>query len=572
MGQLKEQFAVVMRYGFWIGIGFSVLVSLVVWYLATSSLVDERESQKQKINSAFTSVTSLQGELSTHPNPSSHEVMEEMIEERTEVVLQAWKDMYERQRGLLTWPESLQQDFIREYEDLIPIEKYIDFPPTDSQKKETYLLSRYGTYIGRVLPDIAKYARAEWVAIFDPNRTTPTRKELDQRAISGRENRPLVEWSEGSQQNLLNDLFPWRTKPYPSTLEVYYSQENLWILKQLLQIIDTVNKDANEPFEARVHEIKAIKIGRSVNFNAGSIQRVPARMLDGMGMDDMGMGMDDMGMGMDDMGMGMGGMEGVPIDPADNRYVDPLYQPITGAALRTALTSALPTDVNLAVAKKVPVMMSVAIDQRAIPDFLAACGSAALMVQVRQVRVLEKDGSVVSDSGGGGGYGGSGGYGGGYGGGMDSGGMDDYGDIEDYGGMDAYGGGGRGAMTMNGTPTERPFDMDLEVYGLINIYNPPSRESLGLDQVTEDTVVEGLNLGNSPAQPAEPPTPVPVNPATPMEPADTVPPATEAVPDAGQPAVPATPPDSPPAGQPPGQPTAGQPTAGAPTGEPIAAG
>ncbi len=83
-------------------------------------------------------------------------------------------------------------------------------------------------------------------------------------------------------------------------------------------------------------------------------------------MDDMySMGETDMD---SDMGMSMGGDSvSVASDPADNRYVDTALNPITGAQLRGALASNSPDDANLAVAKRVPVMMSLQMDQRYVP-------------------------------------------------------------------------------------------------------------------------------------------------------------------------------------------------------------
>ncbi len=551
MGQLKEQLAGVLRYGFWIGAGFVAIVSIAVWYMSTSSLQAEADSQQSKIKSAFTSVTSLQSELSTHPNEKSHEMMRALIETREEEVLEAWTEMYARQRSLLTWPLELQQDFVDEFKDLIPIERYVQYPPEEGQEKEAFLLNRYRYYIGLILPEIATIARAKWTAQFDPTFSPSLDDQSGIRNlmaprinISGTKNEPLVVWSDGSQQQLLMDLFPWRGSR-PSTLQVYYSQENVWILKQILQIIDTVNIDAKEAFEAKIREIKTIKIGRSVNVSPGILKQVSSQTagmgMDGMGMDDMGMGMDSMG--MDSMGMdSMGGDMGVMTDPGDNRYVGTDYVPITGSALRSALDSDSPSDVNLAVAKRVPVMMAVRMDQRSVPDLIAACGSAPLMIEVKQVRLLPAGassaaagggdgmGGMDSMDGGGGGGGGfgapsGGGFGAGESAGMDS--MD--------GGMGGMGGGAM--MTEQGPATENPYDIDVEVYGLIYIYNPPNKAKLGVDQVDQETVVEGL-VGDKPTTTTDSlPTPTVGADGTPKPP---VVPETATPPAAVEPSPPAT--------------------------------
>ncbi|TWU21042.1 hypothetical protein Pla52o_40740 [Novipirellula galeiformis] len=578
MGQLKEQLAGVLRYGFWIGVGFVTIASLLVWFLASSTLQKEADEQQSKINTAFTSVASLQGELSSHPNAASHAKMESLIETRENEVLKAWTDMYARQRNLLTWPKELQQDFVDEFKDLIPIERYVHFPAEEGEEKPPYMLNLYRYYIGMILPEIATIARAEWKAPFDPtfNPSMDDKsgiRNLTKRRIniSGTENKPLVEWSAGSQQQLLADLFPWRGSR-PSTLQVYYSQENVWILKQMLQIIDTVNIDAKEAFEAKIREIKTIKIGRSVQFNPAILKQVASQaggqgMGMGMGMDGFGgpgmdggmggMGGMDGGMGgMGGMDGGMGGMGGMDggmgaveaSDPGDNRYVDTDYLPITGSALRAALDSDSPADVNLAVAKRVPVMMALRMDQRMVPRLLAVCGNAPLMIEVKQVRLLPVGGSAVPSSGGAGGMGGMDEMGGmGVGGGADAGGFGGPGmggpgmgapsmgeaGMDDAGMGTGFRGGGMNRTAQ--TPAiENPYDIDVEVYGLIQIYNPPDKKKLGVDQVTQETVVEGL-IGDKPTSTTETlPTPATSEPAAPAAPAT---PATPATP-AGEPVAP----------------------------------
>ena len=157
----------------------------------------------------------------------------------------------------------------------------VEFPTDPSKELETTLRSRYQRYIKNILPDLASIAGTEWTAEFE--RTAGfegggmemggmsmggmgmsgpggTQKDVD---ITGAEKGPLVQWSNESQNQVLGDLFPWRGS-LPTTLEIYYSQENIWILKQLLGIVADLNGEATQPYQAKVHEIKKIGIGKSV--------------------------------------------------------------------------------------------------------------------------------------------------------------------------------------------------------------------------------------------------------------------------------------------------------------------
>jgi hypothetical protein len=220
----------------------------------------------------------------------------------------------------------------------------------------------------------------------------------------------------------------------------------------------------------------------------------------------MGGGM--MGDGM--MGDGMTGtMSAVAADPANFRYVDNEYKPLPATRVREAMQTGSPEDAFLVVAKRMPIRLRLVVDQRKIHRLLAQFGNSALPVEIRQVRVNPPAGS---GGGYGGGYGGSGGYGGegmGYGGGMGQmmgmgsygGGMDaesGYGTTPSYGadqygmggtggyGQEGYGYGSTGAANVTGRreiSSTTKYDVPVEVYGIIYIYNPPDGNKLGIEQV-----------------------------------------------------------------------------------------
>src|SRR5690606_30403558 len=266
-------------------------------------------------------------------------------------------------------------------------------------------------------------------------------------------------------------------------------------LRQLMQIVAEVNGDAVQRFQAKIRGINTIAIGRSVPKTAGRISRPGGPGVPGMGgpgMGESGMGeMDPMSIGMSGESSGMygpGGIEGgegmgaepVVVDPGENRYVDTQGVPLTSSQLRTALSSNSPTDAFMAVAKRVPVMMSFKMDQRSVPELLAACGSAPLMVEVRQVRILPPGAATASAMGGAMGSSSMSGY--------DSYSSDPTMSVGMDSGYDSGGGMGTSGAG-RGTGEQCPFDLTVEVYGIIYIYNPPHTDALGIEQVTEDTVV-----------------------------------------------------------------------------------
>ena len=550
MDQLKTQLAVVGKHGFWISSALVLLASLGIWYMSTSTLQNENASQTSKIEGKIKSVSTVQGELSSIPNDFSHAEMDKLIIKRQDEVLKSWGKLYDRQKDILVWPENTFNDrFLNEFIDKesgtvkLPFEHFVKFPTEEKDELATTLRRQYANYISNTLPKLAAVAGTEWTADFEKKGGLGMGMEMGGAEgpagsgpnlgvdvdVTGATTEPLVKWSSTSQSAVLGDLFPWRGT-LPETLEIYYSQENLWILRQLLEIVSDVNAGAEQPYQAKVHEIVQIAIGKSVSTTPGNISKpgesagADGGMGMGMeGMPDMDMGM-DMGMGgMEDMGGGMGGST-VASDPADNRYLNVSNEPIAGATLRSALESNSPNDASLAVAKRVPVMMKLNMNQTAVHELVALCGSADLMVEVKQVRVLPKG------TGGGGMGGMEGGMDGGEGGmDMDMG-MGMGGDMGGGpGGMGGMGsGGGAGFPGGGADDSEFPLDMSVEIFGIIYIYNPPDPGKLGVEQVTEDTVIDVVDgtMGNQPNENAAPA-------ATPTASGNTTPPAGGTTPPAG---------------------------------------
>lgn len=399
----------------------------------------------------------------------------------------------------------------------------------------------------------------------------------------------------------------------PRTIDVLYAQEDLWIMTALMEIIANTNQGATGRYNAVVKEISFINLGREVGASTGVVMRVNSAAMSGSsgmpGMGSEGMSSGGMssagmpGMAMPGMTAGMPGTIGSesssggsgmglavgPPDPAQFRYVDLDYKPIAADTLRTAITAESPDPNNafLVVAKRIPIRMGLTIDQRKLNRFIAACSNAPLMVEVRQVRFNRQGVSGANAGGMGGGgmggmmggmmsgmgsgmgssgglaggspsMGGSGMMGAGMGSGMGSGmgfGSESGSGMPggSFGGMGEAGGAGTGPSDVS------PHDKQMEVYGVVYVYNPVDVKKLGIEKKEVE-----------PETP--PPAATPAAPAAPAAapPAGAAPAATPAAPPAG--AAPAAPPAdtvpaaaAPPAGAvPPAAPAAAAPPAAAP--------
>ncbi|MEM9827653.1 MAG: hypothetical protein AAF958_13765, partial [Planctomycetota bacterium] len=159
MDKLKQQLDPVLKFAFWIGSILVLIGAVAVWYLSTTDLDAKRTTNTGKINNQISQISSIRGEMDTHPNERSHSRMDELIASRQSEVLSSWKKLYERQQPLFTWSRDKLGDFVDNYVGKMPIEVHYEFSPTEDPLAET-TRQIYASYIKNVLPDIAEIAKA----------------------------------------------------------------------------------------------------------------------------------------------------------------------------------------------------------------------------------------------------------------------------------------------------------------------------------------------------------------------------------------------------------------------------
>ncbi len=571
MDQLKQILSQAAKHQFWIVTGLAVVMGIAGFFLATSTINELYDAQKSALDTHYSNIDGVQSVISTHPNEISKQQMDAIIGSMAEDVRAAWESQYERQAAILKWPEEISSpSLVRKLKEYLPIEIKLTYPEEPSKivdgEKRAYAL-----YFDTQMIRLAKLIGCEWVG--EASEVSNAAGGMGMAGMGGgydddfgsdgsgysgdmfgggegygdeggygapgygsgagvisNKPRDLVTWPKTSQDELISSIQMWRGDT-PNVYQIFYTQENMWILEGLLNIIKKTNGAAQANFQCTIKEIEFLRIGRSAVGQAGSIDGAAGsrgmyggEMYGGMGDEMYGgeMFSGEGGEGEEEMFGGSGGpTAAVTTDPADNRYVDAAFAPVSGADLRSSMQSEDPEDAYFAVAKRIPVRLRLKIDQRKINEFLANCGNADLMLEVRQVRLGDTE--PAAGPGGGGGYGGYGGEMGGMGGGYgDDGG---YGEAGGYGG-EGYGGsgyGGSGYGMAGSTKIDRnPWDIPIEVYGVVYLFNPVDIERLGLSKVDEATEVSDT-LGGS-ATPA-----VPVAPDA----APAVPPATSGDPETG---------------------------------------
>ncbi len=284
----------------------------------------------------------------------------------------------------------------------------------------------------------------------------------------------LVVWAD--QQLIRDELAPRST---PSSKRIWKTQEDLWVYEALLTIIANTNKAAGSDrfSNAAIRVIQSLEVGRTAaqaSRGKGRIDMVemasPGMMGGGEGM--MMEGGGGGGMEGDYSGGGGRGMEGAygemggygeggrgmgsdgasaDADLFNNRYVNadgaPIPDPGDGSL------SAFGTEF-----KRLPVRMTLWMDQRWLPQLISECANAPLQVEVQEVRINPADGGA--SGGGSGGYGGGGGYGG--------------------RGGDSYGASGA-AMGVEMMPEADPMMKTVVLQGTVYIFNPPTEATAAGD-------------------------------------------------------------------------------------------
>ncbi len=455
MDQLKAFLNATVKHLFWVICGTIVALTIGSWYMACGNLEKQFQTNVSTIEKNYTTVKTIK-DKAKHPNEFSQKGMDQLNKGLLDSVLNAWQAQYSQQTKILLWPSELgdtdEHDFVASVRSLIPIELKLEFdaaknPPTPlSQELKVDFRQRYANYVERLLPRLAEMISAKWAAkagvtgmgsgmseMSMPEMSTgptagATRPKRDEKP-------PIVLWSPSDQGQLLGDHFNWSKQPdsVPTTLQLLYAQEDLWVLTALMSIVKEVNKDADSRHEAVVKTIESVLIGRQASGRAGQVTRMRggtggssaeggyamsesggAPGLTGSpaggsatggggsapgGYPGAGGGYPGPGGGMGSMSPGMESMPGMQgtargaMDPADYRYVGTDYSALPAEKVRSAMKSESPEDAFYVVAKRMPIRLRLVVDQRRLYRLLAECGNCLLPVEIRQVRINRKGGS-----------------------------------------------------------------------------------------------------------------------------------------------------------------------------------
>ena len=398
--QAKEFLRQVIKYRFWISVTVAALFALIAYYMGSAPVKAKTVAEKKNITDAEKAVKKFAS--TSVPTEAYKPLVVEKTELVTKDVNKAWKELYDRQAPLLTWPETVQDRFRKwgrkwpENEDSARVQlAYVDY---------TYA---YPAYVDMVYKTFVpfNYETGEGIVAAPP------------------------------KEALLRPVF-FSDSDKPNLGKIWAAQERLWIQHTVLEVIREVNKDAKNWDAAIVKQIDVLEVGNPLAqdqrslANAEELKKADpiyapgeeaaateAEAAGGGG----GAGMGGMagamagaggrmgrmaGMGsMASMGaMGMGGGSSGGGNSSGAKYDDSIYY-ITP-----------PNDKNQY--KILPVLVTVLIDQDHVQNFLVELENSPMSIQVMdfelsrpQTRVVKPE-KGVAPAGGMMGMGGMGGMGG----------------------------------------------------------------------------------------------------------------------------------------------------------------
>jgi hypothetical protein len=532
---------------FWVGCVIATLAFIVMFYLASNKLASDRNTFTNEI---MTSVQTVDKILKTgadvgaenkavvaHPNDVTKQGMASELTTTMDSLAQAWKLRRSQQESVLKWPTTVFANplVLQTLSQFDPPEKFT----TIDQGRLLSFLDAYREQIPNRMPEICGIVGARWefgkevpkqVAENgrDQSSQNPT---INPGGIDNDLNRVVVHWDKKNQElwrdklTIFEGIDGNKTKT-PTAYQVLALQQDLWLLEAMFDIVKKVNGTADANDLAAVKNIHYVVFGREARTKLGKVS-APNQKWAKSGAAATAAAATQRGGAPDEDDFRGGG--GGPTNSSDpfagqtkafdanppealaqmapfhGRYVDQNFDPISIADLQTALSNpALPdTLLEAVVAKRVPVRIAVKMDETKIKQFIAECAASPFAFEIFQVRInRDVTGDDIKLAGGSKRSSGQGdsdrnspviGTGGqAAGGGSGSGVVGD-----DPGGGTGAGADSASARKVEAIDTRTTFDVNVEFYGIVKIYNPVDEQRIRqlIEKESGNTITNRPNNG-----------------------------------------------------------------------------
>ena len=439
MDKLAPAIDWIKKNGFWLANGLLLLLMIGIWYMQTGALKEQQVKNERKIDSQTQLADGIlrkkpddvaDGVKPLHPNQTTQEGMQAELDRVVNSIIAAWELRVETQKKLLVFPELGSPRFNEIFGRYNPPER---FPVKYTDNEIEGLLGLYNSKIQNHMlklcgkdgvrtnwrKDPANYKQAEEE---ESDRRTPgsyddgdaKKFQVDDRDAA----RFAVLWSDINQQLWYDKLTAFRDRDDhnkasidPTPLQCYMLQQDLWVLEAMFNVIRELNGDSNAIDTSAIKQIDHLGIGREGTPGQVDLHPVDARLAPKDGEDSSG---GSSGGGESRGGAGdsqhelvfsedeeaedtesgrRGGLDEVKetggLPPFHNMYVDTKFEPIASEeVLKVVEGTELPeSHLELIIAKRLPVRIGLKMDERKIPDFMAACINSPFSFEIQQVRI-----------------------------------------------------------------------------------------------------------------------------------------------------------------------------------------
>ncbi|WP_165224475.1 hypothetical protein [Aquisphaera insulae] len=225
MDQVKEFLRQCVIYRFWISVATAALFALIAYFVGAGPVQLKAETETKNITQASKDVEPFKAP--GVPNDDYRKAVDEKTAVLNKDVDTAWRELYNRQKPLLKWPDVVENRF-REWGRKWP-EKVADGAVTFAIVD---YISAYPAYVESVYKII-----------------NPFDYETGKGVIAAPPKEQLLQPS------------PFDINSPPDLGKVWAAQERLWVQRSALEVVAQVNKDAKDWDTAIIKQINFLDVG-----------------------------------------------------------------------------------------------------------------------------------------------------------------------------------------------------------------------------------------------------------------------------------------------------------------------
>ena len=237
MDQLKEFLRQCIKYRFWISVGVAALFSTIAYFLGAGPVQAKANKEAAAIKQAADGVKPFT--VAGIPNAQYKPIVDEKTEIVTKDVNTAWKQLYNRQAPLLTWPKAVEARFKawgRKWPE--------NTAPSAVELTKVDYIQSYPEYVDEVYRTFHPFDYETGTGVV----AAPPKEVLLKQSVF--------------------DL----TK-LPELGQIWAGQERLWIQRTVLEVVAAVNKKAKDWDSAIIKQINLLEVGNSLAQDQHSIAK-----------------------------------------------------------------------------------------------------------------------------------------------------------------------------------------------------------------------------------------------------------------------------------------------------------